>query len=397
MRWRLGSWIALSLTTGCTEFVGASTDGAIGESGMSAEVSTNATATSGTAGATSSSGSSTSATDTGNSVTSTAGQGGDTADASGTTAGSDTTNSESTAAPPSCDNKALDGDETDIDCGGTCSACELDEHCDVGTDCTTGFCTPSSNCALQQPVVWLDALDDATLFSNNECSETPPTDGQQVYCWSNKGSQGGLFVDEGGQPNYRDASDGVEFNHDSMVSENSVFGGALGDVTVFLVQEEVDSQNSYDFNLNHPEQDGGRYSTHIPWGNSDRRIIFDIGGSAGAARIATELDIIDVDETHLFGFVNSAESDQRLIFVDGAEEASENGARSSDAGVVSLGNGNRVILHEFRVYSPSPSGLQRQVIEGQLACRWNLRDALPATHPFYDVDGESSTGCPPSL
>ncbi len=415
MRWSLGPWVALCLTSGCTDFVGSDTDGADAASGgssaateASGSAGSNATAMTATTGesTTSTTGTSTPTSDVTDSASTTVGQDTDTTDPSGTTdttdttdttGGSEATSSESTASPASCDNEILDGDETDTDCGGSCPGCDLDQDCEVGTDCATGFCSGSSMCALQQPVVWLDASDDTTLFSDDECATSPPTDGQQVYCWTNKGSAGGLFLDEGGQPNYREGSDGVEFSNDTMASDASVFGGALGDVTVFLVQEEVDSRNSFDFNLNHPVEDGGRYSSHIPWGNSNRRVIFDIGGSGGGARIATALDVIEVGETHLFSFVNSADGDQRLIFIDGTEEASEAGARSAEAGSVSVGNGSDAVLHEFRVYSPSPSGAQRRVIEGQLACRWGLRDELPATHPFYDADGESPANCPPAL
>lgn len=415
MRWSFGGWIALCLTAGCTDFVGTDTGGAAAESGASgipAEVSsgnfsgpttttdTNTdTSTTGVATTTtfttSSSTSTTNASDT--STGSSTGPSPETTDASETTRGTDATTSESTGATSSCKNLMLDGDETDVDCGGSCTACDLGEGCGVGTDCTTAFCAPSSLCSLQEPQVWLDALDADTLYNEETCTDSPATPGQQVHCWENKGSHGGFFVDDGSQPIYEAASDGVELNNETMVSTDPVFVGSLGDVTVFLVQEEVASRNSFDFNLNHPSENGSRYSSHIPWGNSDRRVIFDIGGSGAAARIATMLDVIAVGETHVFTFVNSEEDDERLIHIDGTEEASGVGARSSEAGVVSVGNGSRVVMHEFRVYSPSPTAAARVLIEGQLACRWDLRDQLPATHPFYNANGGSDLDCPPPL
>ncbi len=404
MRWSLGPWIALSLSIGCSDFVGTDTDGAAADAGSSSPASetstiggsdpTGATATTDTGTAsTSTTGSASNPTD---STSTTMSAGSDTTDAPATSRGTDVAGSETTSNPTGCSNEMMDGDESDVDCGGSCPACEFGQGCGVGTDCGTGFCAPSSICGLQEPVVWLDALDDATLFSNADCNMSPPTDGQPVYCWTNKGSAGGLFLDDG-QPNYREASDGVEFDNVTMFSDASIFEAALADVTVFVVQHEVDSRNSFDFNLNHPNEDGSRYSAHVPWGNSTRRVVFDIGGSGGGARVSTAPDVVAVDETHVFSFVNSAEEDQRIIFIDGSQEASEAGSRSSDADIVSVGNGNRAVLHEFRVYAPSPSGVQRRVIEGQLACRWDLRDELPATHPFYDADGASNADCPPEL
>lgn len=409
MRWRLAGWVALYLTTGCADFVGAGTDGAeSGASNTTTDVATSAESNTGTATATattstsststSTTGSSTPATDTGDSATTSTGQGAETNDASDTTRGLDTTSSESTASAADCRNELMDGDETDVDCGGSfCSACEFGESCEVGTDCATSFCAPSTTCSLQVPLVWLDGLDDTTLFGDNACTITPPNDTAQVYCWSNKGSHGGRFLDDNGQPVYRAAPGGLEFSNDNLISEDSVFDGPLGDVTVFLVQEELASQNSFDFNLNHPSENGNRYSAHVPFGNSNRRIIFDIGGTGAAARISTMTDVVAVDETHVFTFVNSLEDAGRLINVDGAAEATGVGAVSATAGLVSIGNGNRVVVHEFRVYSPSPTAAARQVIEGQLACRWDLRDQLPAMHPFYDANAASDTGCPPSL
>ena len=51
-----------------------------------------------------------------------------------------------------CNNEKKDGLETDIDCGGYCSTCYIDEACRVNTDCDPGLncvdniCKPSSHC-----------------------------------------------------------------------------------------------------------------------------------------------------------------------------------------------------------------------------------------------------------
>jgi hypothetical protein len=45
--------------------------------------------------------------------------------------------------PASCLNDALDGDETDVDCGGaSCAPCSADKICLVPTDCVSGVCEP---------------------------------------------------------------------------------------------------------------------------------------------------------------------------------------------------------------------------------------------------------------
>lgn len=47
----------------------------------------------------------------------------------------------------SCSDSAQDGDETDIDCGGTvCGACASGLKCVLGTDCQSGTCTAADTC-----------------------------------------------------------------------------------------------------------------------------------------------------------------------------------------------------------------------------------------------------------
>ena len=43
--------------------------------------------------------------------------------------------------PAACANGVLDGDETDVDCGGTCAACGTGKGCKAGKDCQSTFCT----------------------------------------------------------------------------------------------------------------------------------------------------------------------------------------------------------------------------------------------------------------
>lgn len=42
---------------------------------------------------------------------------------------------------PSCGDKVQNGDETDMDCGGSCPPCSPGKHCGVPKDCDTGVCT----------------------------------------------------------------------------------------------------------------------------------------------------------------------------------------------------------------------------------------------------------------
>jgi len=55
---------------------------------------------------------------------------------------------------PGCSNTTLDNDETDVDCGDTtpgapsCNDCANGLNCLLGSDCISGFCNPSMDCAV---------------------------------------------------------------------------------------------------------------------------------------------------------------------------------------------------------------------------------------------------------
>lgn len=54
--------------------------------------------------------------------------------------------------PPQCSNKIQDGDETDIDCGGSvCPKCGLHQGCNNYNDCTTATCDGTRHCAVCVP------------------------------------------------------------------------------------------------------------------------------------------------------------------------------------------------------------------------------------------------------
>jgi len=46
---------------------------------------------------------------------------------------------------PTCDDGILNGDETDVDCGGSCDPCAVAATCDHDGDCATGMCGPGDD------------------------------------------------------------------------------------------------------------------------------------------------------------------------------------------------------------------------------------------------------------
>jgi cysteine-rich repeat protein len=84
----------------------------------------------------------------------------------------------STCVDPACDDKKLDGDETDLDCGGSCSpaaACADGLKCKVGADCKSGVCADDGNGGLACQAA---TCDDKVLNgdeTDTDCGGTCPT------------------------------------------------------------------------------------------------------------------------------------------------------------------------------------------------------------------------------
>jgi Alpha-L-arabinofuranosidase B (ABFB) domain/Ricin-type beta-trefoil lectin domain-like len=71
--------------------------------------------------------------------------------------------------PPSCVDLARNGDETDVNCGGSCPPCSVGRGCEVGTDCASSSCA-GSTCTVPQcdgitPDPGCPLLADSTAYS----------------------------------------------------------------------------------------------------------------------------------------------------------------------------------------------------------------------------------------
>ncbi len=287
-----------------------------------------------------------------------------------------------------CRDRELNGDETDIDCGGACEPCDEGLGCIEDDDCASALCT-SASCLGPDVTVWHRSELLTSLFQDEDCTDPVLGDGDPVRCWEGRG---GPLVATAGSGAYEGTPSGVRLESDVFVATEA-FDGVVDDVLILVVLTEVGATNSFDFNLNHPTTGTpGRYTAHVPW-NSSRRITFD-AGSTSEGRIRSAAGLVDVGETHLYGFVNSATQDSREIVLDGLSVALEVGATNAVAGDLSVGSGSDGTFREIRIYEPAPALAVREVIEGRLACTWDLRDQLPATHPFYAIDGADDVGCP---
>ncbi len=94
--------------------------------------------------------------------------------------------------PQTCANTELDGDETDLDCGGSCAPCGLGNDCNAATDCEIGACTDGI-CALPVGSTCTDSTECVgerceavgdQMICTTECTDTCP--GQNLACFSGR-------------------------------------------------------------------------------------------------------------------------------------------------------------------------------------------------------------------
>jgi len=74
-----------------------------------------------------------------------------------------------TCIAPACDDGELNGDETDVDCGGSCGTCTLCQACVVDGDCESAVCNVDKFCGFTARME-IDAVDNcwsSTMFANN--------------------------------------------------------------------------------------------------------------------------------------------------------------------------------------------------------------------------------------
>ncbi|MCA9516427.1 MAG: hypothetical protein KC635_15915 [Myxococcales bacterium] len=144
---------------------------------------------------------------------------------------------DTTIAPDPCDNGAQDGDETDVDCGGSCGPCASGEACGDAADCATGICDEDV-C-----VAWR-----ATSLSVGRTHACAVVQGGRIVCWGDN-RRGQCGVDPAGgattvRPGYVGGADFAGFTqvaagyeHTCAVREGQVHcwgdntRGQLGRVT----------------------------------------------------------------------------------------------------------------------------------------------------------------------
>ncbi|MBV8761597.1 MAG: proprotein convertase P-domain-containing protein [Deltaproteobacteria bacterium] len=102
----------------------------------------------------------------------------------------DTRNDNDTCVSPSCTDMQKDGNETGVDCGGSCSPCGNGGGCTIGGDCTSGYCTGMTCTACT-----LDTQCPGTSYCNVQTGTCVPDDGNGTACSAGGHCTSGNCVD----------------------------------------------------------------------------------------------------------------------------------------------------------------------------------------------------------
>lgn len=87
---------------------------------------------------------------------------------------------------PTCTDAVKSGDETDLDCGGSCAPCDVGKACGVGADCTTGACNDVGAGRRCQPPSPTDGVENGaeTDVDCGGAGNPPCADGKKCKEWS---------------------------------------------------------------------------------------------------------------------------------------------------------------------------------------------------------------------
>lgn len=251
--------------------------------------------------------------------------------------------------------------------------------------------------------IWLDSSATGSLFQDSGCTATPAAlVNDPIGCWRDQSGQGNHAIQAGGnQP--RIGSTGIHFDGaDDLLSVASKNYVATSDISIFVFYE-ADTQSLAGGSCCRPIVSFATNSTGLfPWLGLTRGNLAPINNlfhgwsGAGLSYIPTSPgDQIIISATHdgtnalwnAFSFGVQRVTNQAIASFTGTP---------FNVGGDSVNTARRVAgeIYEVVIIEDIVSSTERENMEGYLACKYDARDSLDPSHPFYDLIGANKTGCP---
>ncbi len=259
--------------------------------------------------------------------------------------------------------------------------------------CLTLSFVSTCNYALNTPtdfpelVLWLDANDSATLFSNSTCT-TPITTDADVGCWHDKSGSGNHVIQTTvAMPNYRlnqqNGMPALEFvdgagNDDRLATTTAGQITANGSYTKFVVF-------SYDSltTSNNLISSAGSTGTAF-WGsnapNNGRLHVWNLNGTAANPGHLSSPAQLTAGQYYIGAtrYNNiAADGNLSVLNIDGTQVANDDTLQNHTAQVISIGNHNDTSgldgrIAEAIVYNRTLTDMEIDCVEAYLGDKWNI-------------------------
>ncbi len=250
--------------------------------------------------------------------------------------------------------------------------------------------------------IWLDSQDPNELYQNSACTTPTTTVGQPVGCWRDKSGLVNHAI-QAAANTPRLGSRGVDFDgvDDILTISTKTYNWLNNFSMVILFEADIQSNNAGSCCrpiVSFASNSGGLY----PWLGLTRGNLVPANNLFHgwiAASLAPRPT--SVGEEIFTSVTHNGATAQWNAYSDGVQRVTNQAMANYTSTTVNIGGDNSSAarrlhgqIHEVIVLDRVISDSEREFLEGYLACKYENRDRLDPSHPFYSLIGANQTGCP---
>jgi hypothetical protein len=252
--------------------------------------------------------------------------------------------------------------------------------------------------------VWLDGRDRSSQFQDVGCSTTPVVNnGDPVACWRDKSNQGNHATQNVGADQPTAGFSGVDFDgNDHVLTVPTKNYVTASDLTI-LLQFETDIQSNDGGSCCRPVLSFATASTGLyAWlgltrGNlAPNNNLFHGWDGTGLNYMPTV-----PGDTFIISATHDGSNALWNVWTLGQQQVVNYAISNFTGTPLSIGgdvnNTARRFhgeIYEVMIVESILGTMDRQNLEGYMACKYDTRNTLDPSHPYYDLVGANKAGCP---
>lgn len=253
-------------------------------------------------------------------------------------------------------------------------------------------------------VVWLDGNNTNTLFQAQTCSgSTADSLNDPIGCWLDLSGSSNHFIQATNKPAL--GNRGILFDGSNDILSNAGLNYDADSELSYFVIIQTDTQSNDGGSCCRPVISWVTNSAALyPWIGLTRNnlappnnLFYGWSGSGLATEATTPGDEFILSVTHdgTNKLWNTYKGGANTV-PDFAIPANYSATTSLNVGGDSSNGARRFAgqILEVIFYERILPTQQRQKVEGYLACKWQIRNLLTASHPYYDAVANSTDNCP---